>query len=150
MVDPGAALVQADRLDDHVPHPQRDERPVQPVAERPGFVAAMHRRARPKLVLNPLEEFGGRELLRRLRRAVVEEADHDNRIGMDVQPELDRLRRWLRGLLRANFGGNGMMFVIHVVGGCSPSGLACQLLMPSPNDALSSLGSQAEMRLFLL
>jgi hypothetical protein len=84
-----------------------------------------------KLSLDPRLEFGRRELLGRLRRAVMEDAHHDNRVGVDVQTQLDGLMLPARGLLRANFGDTTVLSD-HNVGGCSGFPLACQLLMSSP------------------
>src|SRR5205823_14243006 len=77
--------------------------------------------------LDPLAEFGRGESLSGLRRAVLKDADHDDRVSMHVQTQLDRLILFARDLIRANFGGIELLFV-HNVGGCSASALARQLL----------------------
>ena len=78
-----------------------------------------------------MPELDHREPLRRLRRAVIQDAHHHNRVGVDVQSQFEGLRSRARGLLRANFGGIDLLFE-HSVGGCSAFVLARQLLMSSP------------------
>ena len=155
MVDAGVAFVQTDRLHHQVLHTQGDQLPVQHVAERPGLVATVDRLRLGELGLDPLAEFGRRELLRGLRRAVVQDPDHDDGVGMDVQSQFDGLRFDIRDLLHANFGGIGFLFN-HSVGRCSALALACQLLMssPKPSDAqrdlcrAKRLGVRARQRRF--
>ena len=99
-------FVQADGLDHEVLHARRDQVAVQAVAEGAGFVATMHRRGQWELGLDPGQELGGGELLRRLGRAVIEDADHDDGVGVDVQAQLVG-GQWggARGLIRASVGG---------------------------------------------
>ena len=105
---------------------------MQAVAEWAGLVAAVDRPRLDELGLDPLAKPGRRELLRRLRRAVVQDPDHDDRVGMDIQSQLDGLRFDIRDLLHANFGVIEV-WSVHCVGGCSAFALARQLLMSSPN-----------------
>src|SRR5205814_7447100 len=79
----------------------------------------------------PLQEFLERKLLRRLRRAVVQDPHHYDGVGVDVQAQFDALMFLARGLLRANFGVICCL-LIHIVGGCSLFEDARQLLMSSP------------------
>ena len=130
VVDAGVPLVQADGLHDHVVHAQRDEFPVQAVAEGAGLVATVHGVGQRELGLEPRAELGPGETLGRLRRAVVQEAHDDNGVGVDVQAQLDELMWFARDLLRANLGAVEFLLV-HTVGGRSALVLARQQLMSS-------------------
>jgi hypothetical protein len=66
----------------------------------------MHRLSQQELGLDPRAELGRRELLRRLRRTVIQEAHHDDALGVNVQAQFEGLRFLARGLLRANFRVN--------------------------------------------
>jgi len=59
------------------------------LAERPGFVATMHRSSSCHLPAHENRELFRREALRRLRGLGVDLPHHDNRVSMHVQPELD-------------------------------------------------------------
>ena len=99
-------------------------------ARRPGLVARMDCLGQRQLGFDLDQKLGRGELLRRLRRAVIENPPHDNAGGVDVQPKLDGLMFFARGLLRANFRGIDFLFVRNV-GGCSAFAPARQLLMSS-------------------
>ena len=103
---------------------------MQSVAEGAGFVAAVDGVGQRQLGFDPLEEFGRSELLRRLGRAVVEDADHHDGVGMDVQAQFEGGDFFARGLIRANVGGMEFWFS-HIVGGCSAWGAHPPTLMSS-------------------
>ena len=105
MVDALVVFVQTDGLDDDVVHAQRDQLAVQPVAEGAGFVAAVSFVGQGHLAFYPREEFGRGELLRGLRGAGVQDADHHDGVGVDVQAQFEGGEFLARGLIRANAGG---------------------------------------------
>jgi hypothetical protein len=122
----------ADGLDNQIAHAQRHQVAVQPVTEGAGFVTAMHLLGQREPAFDPRQKLGRRELLRRLRRAVLQNAHHDDRVGLNVQAQLEGLNFAARDLIRANFGGIWFLFE-HTVGWCSTFVPASQLLMSSPN-----------------
>ena len=89
VVDPGVPLVETDRLADHVLHAPAGQLPMQRVAERTGFVATVHGLRQSELLLDPGRELLGSETLGRFGTAVIDDADHHDRISMHVQAELD-------------------------------------------------------------
>ena len=105
MVDAFVLFVQADGLHHQVVDTHRDQGAVQAVAERAGFIAAMHLPGQRKLGLDPVQELDRGELLGRLGRAIIQNAHDHNRVGVNVQAQFKRLQLRVRDLIRANFGG---------------------------------------------
>ncbi len=105
VVDTLVLFVQADGLHHQVVDAQRDQGAVQAVAERAGFIAAMHLPGQRQLGLDPVRELGRGELLSRLGRAIIQNAHDHNRVGVNVQSQFEGLRFIARDLIRANFGG---------------------------------------------
>lgn len=131
MVDALVLLVQADGLDDEVVHAQLHQFPVQDVAKGSGFVTAMHRVGHGQLSFDPLQKFDGRELLRRLRCAVVQDADHHDGVGVDVQAQLEGLLLLLAACSTRTSEVLDFLLVISLVG-VAPSALTRQQLMSFP------------------
>jgi hypothetical protein len=105
VIDALVLFVQADGLHHQVADPQSHQVAVQAKAKRAGFVATVHLLGQRELGLDPRQKLGRRELLGRLRRAVIENPyDHDA-VGVNVQPQFERLKFLARDLIRANFGG---------------------------------------------
>ena len=93
-----------------------------PEAATPLWIGGPAAKALPPLrSASALQESAGRQLLRRLRGAVVQDADDHDAVGVDVQAQLEGLILFARGLIRANFGAIGGL-VRHIVGGCSAFG----------------------------
>jgi hypothetical protein len=97
-------LIQTDRLHHQVVDPQGAELAMEHEAKGASLVATMNLLGLRQLRLNPFQELGRTELLRGLRRRVLEDAHHDNRVGVHVQAQLDALIGFARDLLRADFG----------------------------------------------
>ena len=64
---------------------------MQAVAERPGFVTTVNGFGLFQLLFGPNQKIFGRELLRRLRRGVIQLPDHPIAIGVNVDAQLDAL-----------------------------------------------------------
>ena len=78
---------------------------MQAVAERSGFITAMHLHGQRKLGFNPGQKLDRRELLGRLGRAIIQNAHDHDRVGVNVQSQFEGLQFGARDLIRANFGG---------------------------------------------
>src|SRR5436305_438557 len=91
MVDPFMMLIQADRLNHQVLDSELEQLAVQAVTKRTRFIATVDLLGQGQLGFDPDPEFGGREFLRRLGRAVVHNPHHDNALGVNVQAQLEGL-----------------------------------------------------------
>jgi len=105
VVDALVLFVQTDRLHDQIAHAHGHKVAVQPVAKGAGFIAAMHLLRQRELRLDPRQKLGWRELLCRLRGAVVQYAHNHDGVRVDVESQLEGLQFAARDLIRANFGG---------------------------------------------
>ena len=121
-------------MNHHIANPQLDQLAMQAVTKRTRLIATVDLFGQGQLGSDPGQEFGGREFLRRLGRAVVQNPHDNDALGVNVQAQFEGLGLVARGLLRVNFGVINSLFV-HMLVGVANFWLARQQLMSSPGSS---------------